>query len=218
MRGKFITIEGPEGCGKTTQSDALVKYLKDLGHEVVLTREPGGTRIGEQIRSLVLDSKYGEMTPLAELLLMSASRAQHVLEKIVPAVDQGKVVICSRFADATIAYQGCGRGFDRALLKTMNAIATGGLTPDLTLLIDVDVRTGLRRAFGVEKAEAKSGEGDRLEKEDIAFHERVRSGYLELAEAEPERIRVIDGSGTIEEVGAAIRKEVDSIFGEKRRV
>jgi len=212
MKGKFISIEGPEGCGKTTQSDILVKYLKEKGREVILTREPGGTRVGEQIRSLVLDAKYEEMEPLTELMLMAASRAQHVLEKIMPAVAQGKVIVCSRFTDATITYQGYGRGFNRELLKTMNSIATGGVMPDLTLLIDIDVRTGLRRAFGVEKAEAKAGEGDRLESEDIGFHERVRYGYLELAKAEPERIRVIDGSGTVEQVSAAIRREVDALL------
>ena len=212
-KGRFITIEGPEECGKTTQSDILVGYLKERGHEVILTREPGGTRIGEVIRSLVLDSKYEEMAPLTELLLMAASRAQHVVEKIGPGLKDGKMVICSRFCDATIAYQGCGRGFDMDLLERVNGIATGGLAPDLTLLIDIDVTTGLRRAFGVDKAEAKSGEGDRLESEDIGFHERVRRGYLDLARKEPGRVKVIDGSGTIDEVRAAIRRVVEPLLG-----
>ena len=212
-KGRFITIEGPEGCGKTTQSDILVGYLKERGHEVILTREPGGTRIGEVIRSLVLDSKYEEMAPLTELLLMAASRAQHVVEKIGPGLKDGKMVICSRFCDATTAYQGCGRGFDMDLLERVNGIATGGLAPDLTLLIDIDVTTGLRRAFGVDKAEAKSGEGDRLESEDIGFHERVRRGYLDLARKEPGRVKVIDGSGTIDEVRAAIRRVVEPLLG-----
>jgi len=211
MRGKFITIEGPEGCGKTTQSNILVQYLRERGDEVILTREPGGTRIGEVIRALVLDAKYEEMAPLTELLLMAASRAQHVLEKIRPGLAGGKMVICSRFSDATIAYQGCGRGFDIDLLKKINRIATGGLAPDLTLVIDIDVTTGLRRAFGVEKAEAKTGEGDRLESEDIGFHERVRQGYLDLAHKEPKRVKVIEGGGTIDEVSAAIRKAVDAV-------
>ena len=211
MRGKFITIEGPEGCGKTTQSNILVRYLKEEGCEVILTREPGGTRIGEVIRALVLDAKYEEMAPLTELLLMAASRAQHVLEKIMPGLKEGKMVICSRFSDATIAYQGCGRGFDIDLLKRINRIATGGLAPDLTLVIDIDVTTGLRRAFGVEKAEAKSGEGDRMESEDAGFHERVRQGYLDLARREPKRVRVIDGSGTVDQVSAAIKKAVDAV-------
>ncbi|MCX6339296.1 MAG: dTMP kinase [Candidatus Aureabacteria bacterium] len=211
MRGKFITIEGPEGCGKTTQSNILVQHIKEQGYEVILTREPGGTRIGEVIRALVLDAKYEEMVPLTELLLMAASRSQHVLEKIRPGLKEGKMVICSRFSDATIAYQGCGRGFDIDLLKRINRIATGGLAPDLTLVIDIDVTTGLRRAFGVEKAEARSGEGDRLESEDIGFHERVRQGYLDLAHKEPERVKVIGGSGTIDEVSAAIRKAVDAV-------
>ena len=153
------------------------------------------------------------MAPLTELLLMAASRAQHVVEKIRPGLKDGKMVICSRFSDATIAYQGCGRGFDMALLEKVNGIATGGLAPDLTLLIDIDVTTGLRRAFGVDKAEAKSGEGDRLESEDIGFHERVRKGYLDLARKEPGRVKVIDGSGTIDEVSAAIRRAVDEVVG-----
>lgn len=216
MKGRFITIEGPEGCGKTTQSDILVRHLKEKGYEVILTREPGGTRIGEQIRSLVLDAKYEEMMPLTELLLMAASRAQHVLEKIGPSTKAGTVVICSRFTDATIAYQGYGRGFDIELMRKVNRVATGGLVPDLTLLIDIDVRTGLQRAFGVEKAEAKSGEGDRLESEDIGFHERVRNGYLELAKGEPKRIRVIDGRGTIDEVSNAIRREVDALLSPRK--
>ncbi len=208
MRGFFITVEGPEGCGKTTQADILIRYLKDKGHDVVLTREPGGTRIGEQIRTLVLSAKYEEMTPLAELLLMAASRAQHVLEKIKPALEEGKVVVCSRFTDATIAYQGYGRGFDVGLIRKINDIATESLGPDLTIIIDIDVETGLRRALGVDKAEAASGEGDRLESEDMAFHKRVRNGYMELARLEPERIKVVDGSGSIEEVGASIVKLV----------
>jgi dTMP kinase len=211
MRGTFITIEGPEGCGKTTQSNILVQHIKEQGYEVILTREPGGTRIGEVIRALVLDAKYEEMAPLTELLLMAASRAQHVLEKIMPGLKEGKMVICSRFSDATIAYQGCGRGCDIGLLKRINRIATGGLAPDLTLVIDIDVATGLRRAFGVEKAEAKSGEGDRLESEDAGFHERVRQGYLDLARREPKRVKVIGGSGTIDEVSAAIKKAVDAV-------
>ena len=209
MRGFFITIEGPEGCGKSTQSEMLVDYLREKGREVVLTREPGGTRVGEQIRSLVLDAKYEEMMPLTELLLMAASRAQHVLEKIRPSLDGGKVVVCSRFLDATIAYQGYGRGFDIDLIRRINNIATAGLLPDLTILIDIDVETGLKRALGVDEDETGSGAGDRLENEDIGFHERVRAGYAALAEREPERIVTIDGRGTIEEVREAVRAAVD---------
>lgn len=212
MQGKFITIEGPEGCGKSTQSEILLRYLRGRGCDVVLTREPGGTRIGEQVRALVLDAKYEEMTPLAELLLMAASRAQHVLEKIKPSIGEGKVVVCSRFTDATIAYQGYGRGFDIGLLEKMNSIATGGLAPDLTILIDIDVETGLRRALGVDEDETGSGEGDRLEKEDRSFHEGVRHGYAELAKRYPERIKVIDGRSSIEEVSTAIEKAVDKVL------
>lgn len=212
MKGRFITIEGPDGCGKTTQTDLLVKDLRGEGREVIVTREPGGTRIGEEIRSLVLSAKYEEMQPLTELLLMSASRSQHVLEKISPALREGKVIVCSRYTDATIAYQGYGRGFDVPLLEKVNRIATTGVWPDLTIILDIDVREGLRRAFKTEKAEAKSGEGDRLESEDIGFHERVREGYLALAKKYPERLKVIDAGGTIEQVRAAVRAAVAEIL------
>ncbi len=208
MRGRFITIEGPDGCGKTTQTELLVKALREEGREVIVTREPGGTRVGEEIRSLVLSAKFKEMRPLTELLLMSASRSQHVLEKIAPALKEGKIIVCSRFTDATIAYQGYGRGFDIPLLEKVNVIATTGVWPDLTIILDIDVREGLRRAIKTEKAEARSGEGDRLESEEIGFHERVRAGYLEVAKKYPARVKVIDASGTIEEVRAAVMKEV----------
>jgi dTMP kinase len=216
MKGFFITIEGPEGCGKTTQSDMLVRFLAERGFEVVLTREPGGTRIGEKIRALVLNSEYREMTPLTELLLMASSRAQHVLEKIKPALSEGKIVVCSRFSDATIAYQGYGRGFDIALMKEVNGIATGGMEPDLTLLIDIDVRTGLERAFGVAKEEAAKGEGDRLENEDMAFHERVRDGYKKIAAEAPGRVVIIDGGKSIDEVAAAIKNAVETALKDKK--
>lgn len=212
MKGRFITIEGPDGCGKTTQTELLVKALRDEGREVIVTREPGGTRIGEEIRSLVLSAKYEEMQPLTELLLMSASRSQHVLEKIGPALKEGRIIVCSRFTDATIAYQGYGRGFDIPLLEKVNSIATTGVWPDLTIILDIDVREGLRRAFKTEKAEAKSGKGDRLENEDIGFHERVREGYLALAKKFPKRVKVIDAAGTIEQVRAAVMKEVKATF------
>ena len=212
MKGRFITIEGPDGCGKTTQTDLLVKALREEGREVVVTREPGGTRIGEEIRSLVLSAKYEEMQPLTELLLMSASRSQHVLEKIGPALAEGKVIVCSRFTDATIAYQGYGRGFDIPLLEKVNAIATTGVWPDLTIILDIDVKEGLLRAFRTEKAEAKSGEGDRLEQEDLGFHERVRAGYLALAKKYPKRVKVVDASGTIAKVQAAVMREVAATF------
>jgi dTMP kinase len=208
MRGRFITIEGPDGCGKTTQTELLVKALREEGRGVIVTREPGGTRVGEEIRSLVLSAKFKEMRPLTELLLMSASRSQHVLEKIAPALKEGKIIVCSRFTDATIAYQGYGRGFDIPLIEKVNVIATTGVWPDLTIILDIDVREGLRRAIKTDKAEARSGEGDRLESEEIGFHERVRAGYLEVAKKYPARVKVIDASGTIEEVRAAVMKEV----------
>ena len=208
MRGRFITIEGPDGCGKATQPELLVKAPREEGRGVIVTREPGGTRVGEEIRSLVLSAKFKEMRPLTELLLMSASRSQHVLEKIAPALKEGKIIVCSRFTDATIAYQGYGRGFDIPLIEKVNVIATTGVWPDLTIILDIDVREGLRRAIKTDKAEARSGEGDRLESEEIGFHERVRAGYLEVAKKYPARVKVIDASGTIEEVRAAVMKEV----------
>jgi dTMP kinase len=182
----FITLEGPEGAGKTTQLRALADYLRGCGYDVVTTREPGGTAIGDQIRHVLHDTANVAMSPTAEVLLYSASRAQLVAEVIQPALAAGRVVLCDRYADSTMAYQGYGRGLDRDALAALTAVATGGLRPDLTLLLDLDVARGLARRRD------EGEEMNRLDLETIEFHRRVRAGYLALAAAEPARWQLID--------------------------
>jgi dTMP kinase len=187
-RGKLITFEGIDGCGKTTQLRLLEKYLADRGIASLSTREPGGTALGKIIRSALLAGENVE--PLAELLLYAADRAQHVRQVIIPALASGKLVLSDRFYDATTAYQGAARGFDPELIERLNQLAAGGLKPDLTLLFDLDAETSLAR---------KNDEPDRLESEPLEFHRRVRAAYLELAAREPDRIKIIPATGTIEE-------------------
>jgi len=205
-RGVFISLEGIEGCGKSTQSKMLYEYLSQLGNCVILTREPGGTSIAEKIRDLLLDPKNDSMTDTAELFLYLASRAQHVEQVIVPALNEGKIVICERFNDATYAYQGFARGLDLNLLVDLTKIATSGLEPDFTLLLDLDVEEGLLRA------EKLKNHRDRLESESIDFHSKVRNGYLTIARNNPQRVKVIDANGTIDEVHLRIRNCVDEMF------
>lgn len=195
----FITFEGPEGSGKSSQITQLTPFLKQRGFDVVQTREPGGTPIGDQIRACLHDINNTAMAAETELLLYSASRAQLVREVILPALTAGTVVLCDRFADSTTAYQGYGRGIDLAKLAAMTQIATGGLQPDLTLLLDIDVARGLaRRTVGGE-------EMNRLDRETLAFHERVRAGYHQLAQENPRRWRVIDADRPPESVQADVR-------------
>ena len=182
----FITLEGPEGAGKTTQLRALADFLRGCGYDVVTTREPGGTAIGDQIRHVLHDTANVAMSPTAEVLLYAASRAQLVAEVIQPALAAGRVVLCDRYADSTMAYQGYGRGLDRDALAALTAVATGGLRPDLTLLLDLDVARGLARRRD------EGEEMNRLDLETIEFHRRVRTGYLALAAAEPARWQLID--------------------------
>jgi dTMP kinase len=191
----FITFEGPEGSGKTTQIQWLAAALTAQGLRVLYTREPGGTRIGNAIRSLLLDPAHVEMSPRAEALLFNAARAQIVDEVIRPALAQGIVVLCDRYADSTIAYQGYGHGQAIGPLRALGAYATSGLTPDVTIYLDIDIATGLRR-----KRAGAADEWNRMEEKDHAFHQAVRAGYLVLAEAEPERWLVVDASAPVEEV------------------
>ena len=193
MAAAFITFEGIEGCGKTTQAARSAEFLRQSGMEVILTREPGGTRIGDAIREILLSPKNGEMDPVTELLLYFASRAQHVAEVILPALEAGKVVLCDRFSDATTAYQGYGRGLPLDTIERINTEATGGLAPDLTLLFDLEPEVGLDRV-GKRAAASGGGSGDRLEQEELDFHRRVRSGYLEIARREPDRVILVDAS------------------------
>jgi dTMP kinase len=193
MKGIFISFEGIEGTGKSTQAKLLYQWLFSKKYEVVLTEEPGGTQIGLRIRELLLSVEHKDMTSLTELLLYNSSRAQHLYEIIIPAIRRGAVVITDRFSDSTVAYQGYGRGIDLNLIASIDKIVTGNMKPDLTILLDLDAGTGLKRNRGINKT-------DRLELEDLDFHQRVRNGYHEIAARERGRIRLIDASGNVEEV------------------
>jgi len=201
MKGLFVSFEGIEGTGKTIQSRLLYEYLVKNGYNVILTEEPGGTRIGLKIRNVLLSVENKEITPVTELLLYNASRAQHLKELILPALNEGGIVITDRFSDSTVAYQGYGRGIDSKLIDSLERMVTEGLKPDITLLLDLDAETGLLRNKGINKT-------DRLELEDLKFHKKVRDGYLQIAAREPERIKLIDGSGSIEEIQ---RKVIDIV-------
>ncbi len=196
-KGFFISLEGIEGTGKTTQARLLSERLIEEGYEVILTQEPGGTVIGNRIREILLHVDHREMSYMAELLLYNAARAQHLSEKILPALNEGKVVITDRFTDSTVAYQGYGRGIDIQLIMSINDIATEGIKPHLTILFDLDVETGLQRNKGINKV-------DRLELEDIEFHKKVREGYLKIAEAETGRIKIVDASLSFEIVAQKV--------------
>ena len=200
--GTFITFEGPDGSGKTTQIRRLAEWLEARGARVLLTREPGGTDISEQIRAVLHDLKNTAMQPHTEILLYSAARAQLVAEKIRPHLAAGGIVLSDRYADSTLAYQGYGHGLDLATLRLITAFATGGLRPDLTLLFDVDAETGLRRR------QAGGGEWNRLDDYALAFHQRVRAGYLELARAEPERWVKLDAAQAAAELEGEVRQVV----------
>jgi dTMP kinase len=187
----FITFEGIEGCGKTTQIGHLTSYLKRTDRPFLLTREPGGTEVGEKIRQILLSSENARIEPMAELFLYAAARVQHFLQVIRPALGDGKIVLCDRYADATLAYQGFGRGLDPAWIEEIHARSVENVKPDLTFLLDLPVEEGLRRAWKrIEKNQVKE---DRFEKEAVDFHQRVREGYLTLARREPRRIIVLDG-------------------------
>lgn len=188
----FITFEGIEGCGKSTQAKLLYEWLLDNGKEVILTREPGGTPAAEEIRNFILEPREESFPPFSELCLYMAARGFHVENLIKPSIRKGIWVICDRFVDSTVAYQGYGRGIDVKLIENLNKEATGGLEPDLTFLIDVPVEIGFSR---IEKRRQ-----DRMEKEEINFHKRVREGFLKIAKANPERVVVVDGRGSAEEV------------------
>jgi len=214
-RGKFITFEGIDGCGKTTQLRMLERYLTGKGIPFMSTREPGGTTLGTTIRAALLNVSHRSIEPLAELLLYSADRAQHVRELILPALAAGRSVLSDRFCDATTAYQGYGRGFDLKLITELNELATFGLKPDLTLLFDLDVATGLKRVqrrsdFAVEASDGEAP--DRLDIEPLEFHERVRRGYLEIARRDPARIRVIPASGSIDMTRSLVIEAVQGLF------
>ena len=208
-QGVFITFEGGEGCGKSTHIQRLVARLRKAGHSVLVTREPGGTEIGEQIRHVLQYSKQSAaMVPETELLLFAASRAQIVRELIRPALRQGQVVIADRFHDSTTVYQGVGRKLDPSTVTLINQLAVGDCLPDLTVVIDLDPRLGLERTRGRELF-------DRMENQSLEFYDRVRQGYRDLARREPQRMKVVDGSRSIEEVEEQIWKLVRETLAKK---
>jgi dTMP kinase len=207
--GTFITFEGIDGSGKSTQLKLLNSFLRARGCEALVTREPGGTPLGLRLREALLDA-FEEVDPLTELLVFAADRAQHVRRKVLPALESGAVVISDRYADATVAYQGAGRGFPPELISQIVQLATGGLKPDLTLLFDVSIDESTsrttRRSTG-KNAAARSGR-DRLDIEAADFHARVRDAYLSIAAAEPERVKVIDTSGAVERTHEQVKQVI----------
>lgn len=205
-RRPFITFEGGEGCGKSTQIAALRQRLEAEGYSVVQTREPGGTPLGESVRNLLQHDEAGQgMSPQAELLLFAASRAQHVRERIVPALAEGKVVLCDRFLDSTTVYQGVARAIDAGQVEAINRFAVGTTMPDLTFLIDLPPEIGLQRVHA-----RSGGQLDRMEQEAVEFFQAVRQGYLDLAAQAPERFVVLDGSQSIESMSNEIWRIVDA--------
>jgi len=201
----FITFEGIEGCGKTTQIDLLHGYLRGKGYRVERTREPGGTAFGEALRQVLLKREF-RVLPLCELLLFMAIRVQHIEEVIMPALSGGGIILCDRFIDASYAYQGYGRGIDLGIIGTLNRLVTKGVMPNLTILLDCEVATGLARKL------VKEPHADRFENEDVSFHEKIRSAYLKLAEEDARRFFVVDGGRDIETVHRAIREKVEKLL------
>ncbi|OHB28273.1 MAG: dTMP kinase [Desulfuromonadaceae bacterium GWC2_58_13] len=206
----FITFEGIEGCGKSTQAGLLAKRLTGRRMSVLTTREPGGCPIADAIRQILLDPANTTLVPRAELLLYAAARAQHVTEVIEPALRKGLIVICDRFTDATLAYQGFGRGLDIDLIHTLNQVATGGIQPDLTLLLDMPQEEGLKRAIQRNTAASLAHE-ERFERETLEFHGKVRNGYRQMA-GRSDRFRVIDAQGNIDTVAGRINQAVDEFI------
>ena len=207
---RFITFEGGDGTGKTTQLKALESHLQSKGCSCVSTREPGGTSLGKLIRQVLLEVGKQPIASPTELFLYLADRAQHVQEVIIPAIDGGKIVLCDRYTDSTLAYQGYGRGIDLDLLRQLNEFANRGVEPDLTLLLDCPVELGLSRtAQRQSNAGSARGREDRFEREKVEFHEKVHAGFLAMARAEPERFRIIDASGSVEQVSREIQNVID---------
>jgi len=227
MAGFFITFEGIDFCGKTTQAEKLANYLREkgcsakggsaFGREVVLIREPGGEKISEKIRKILLSEKNQEITHMTELLLYMASRAQLTQRVILPSLKKGKIVICDRYSDSSLAYQGYGRGLNKNMIKYLNRISTfglapnhygSGLVPDLTILLDVPVEISLKRKAKENRRKSE----DRLEKEKFEFRQRVRKGYLKIAEKNKKRIKIVDGRGDIEKTWQKVKSVVDSFL------
>ncbi|MBQ6389909.1 MAG: dTMP kinase [Mogibacterium sp.] len=207
MRGLFITLEGGDGAGKSTQIRNITRFFEERGLVVVHTREPGGTQISEKLRDILLDKSNSEMSPVTEMLIYAAARAQHVREFVMPALERGEVVICDRFVDSSIAYQAYGRELG-SMVAEVNRHATGGLDPDITFWLDIDPEAGRARA-------SKAGDLDRLELEKLDFHYRVYEGYRKIAEADPERVRRVDASRSVDEIRDDIYVHLQRLCEEK---
>ncbi len=209
----FITFEGIEGCGKTTQVKRLAHHLKRAGIAILTTREPGGTRIGKEIRKILLDARNHSLSSLAELFLYAADRSQHIREIIKPALTEGKWILCDRFYDATTVYQGLSRGLDLDLVAKLNKLASEGLRPDVTFLLDCPVPIGLQRAFDRNKVQHQEDQ-DRFEREREKFHHSVRQGYLDLANREKDRFVIIDATVGEDEIEQAIYNHIKPLMGQ----
>jgi dTMP kinase len=222
MAGIFITFEGIDFCGKTTQAKKLAEYLKEKGYDAVLIREPGGEKISEKIRKILLSEKNQEITNMTELLLYIASRAQLTQRVILPSLAQKKIVICDRYSDSTLAYQGYGRGLNKNMIKYLNRVSSCGLIPDLTVLLDVPVEVSLKRkakeANRFASLTTRNKGGDRLEREKVEFHRKVREGYLKIARENKKRIKLVDGRGDKEKTWQKVKSVVDSFFGRRSQV
>ena len=212
--GIFITFEGIEGSGKTTQIDLLKEYLLEKNYRVEITREPGGTSIGKQIRRILLDNNNKKISGETELLLSLADRVQHLQEVILPALKEDKIVLCDRFSDSTLAYQGYGRKIDLGLIENLHQTVLGEIKPDLTILLDIDISKGLKRAETRNLQRKESEREERFEKEKLEFHQRVRNGYLELAKKNRERIKIINGKRKREDIQKEIRGYTEEILRE----
>lgn len=207
----FITIEGCEGCGKSTQSELLKKYLKNKGLNVVLTREPGGSTVAEKVRNILLNPNL-KITPLCELMLYESARVQHIEDIVKPNLAKGFAVICDRFTDSTLAYQGYGRKIDIKTIEKLNDIATLGIKPDLTIYLDIDPKIGIARA----KAKKCFDNGDRIERENIKFHNSVRKGFLALAKKYPKRIKKINAKKTVKDTQISINAEIEKFLNGRK--
>ncbi|MDC0336573.1 dTMP kinase [Pseudodesulfovibrio sp.] len=206
----FITFEGIEGTGKSTQIIRVKEYFESMGKEVFLTLEPGGSRVGQELRKMLLHVDNKDLTPITELFLYLADRAQHIAQIIRPALEDGKIVLCDRFADSTVVYQGYGRGLDTTVLKQLNEVAVDGLWPDLTIVLDIDPEIGLKRATLRNLEDGKAKEEGRFEAEHITFHKRIREGYLTWAALNRDRVSVANADGTPDEVFERIKTIIDA--------
>ncbi len=204
MQGQFVTFEGLDGSGKSTHLETAARWFRDAGLDAVVTREPGGTPIGRAIRDVFLDTRWGEVDGRVETLLIFASRRQHLCEVIEPALASGRHVLCDRFTDSTLVYQGIGRGVDREVIERIDQLATGGRRPDRTLLFDLPAELARSRGQSVKRASLPNGI-DRLDSESLPFYQRVRDGYLELARADPARFRIVDSSKEIADTERQVR-------------